>query len=632
MRLLHGKGHHFHRRWWQAEAEAVHEAVWAMAREMEPDQSARRTENATLRQLFGAKCSGGSVHGDGVLSLGPQWSPRGGWTYNIIRTAVDVLGAKVGRGKPKASFVTTGGTWAEQRRAKRLDRYVYGCMHADDFYRTARDVFRDAAVMDLGAVMGWVEDGRVRLKRVGPDELKVDVADGYYGEPRTLVRSYVVARDVAHGWVDSWHADKSKAEREAMHRAVDDAARGMDFNRAAHLLQSFGDVVQVHEAWHLPTCAPNKKGEHNGRHVLALSTLAMVDEPATFFPFAFCRIYKPMSGWYGQGVGEVLVPHQKGINLAIRRIGEIVTNGASPKVWTDTNSKIAREQISSNESMTVIRGGVRPPVYLAPSVVPPDLWQLVEWPIRRGLEQVGINETAAAASKPAGLNSGQAQRDYQDIQSERQAPVHLAFEDFVLDAARLVVRLSTKAAEDGETLKAFFPKGRRSEPISWDEVAADEDSFTLQVHSTSNLPTTPTARKQYVEELWASGQIDSAEYRRLLDMPDTDAATDLALAARDIIDANLERMLDGDDGEGAEEAYSPPEPYDDLAYAMKRGLIVYAKARADGAPEERLELIRRYLLAAEELMRQAQAASGPGNMRAPDAALPTAQPQAVPPQ
>jgi hypothetical protein len=630
VRLLRGKDVNFHTRWWQADAERVHEAVWAMARDMEPDQSARRTENRTLRQLYGAKGSGASAHGDGTLSLGPTWSPRGNWTYNVIRTAVDVLGAKVGRGKPKASFVTTGGTWAEQRRAKRLDRYVYGCMHADDFYRTARRVFRDAAVMDVGAVMGWVEDGRVRLKRVDPDEIKVDVADGYYGEPRTLVRSYVVARDVAHGWVDSWHADKSEDERKEMHRAVEESARGMDHNRAAHLLQSFGDVVQVHEAWHLPTCKPDAKGNHNGRHVLALSRVALVDEPATFFPFAFCRIYEPMSGWYGQGVGEVLAPHQKGINLAIRRIGDIVTNGATMKIWLDSGSKKVSEQLSSNESNIVIKGGARPPVVLAPGVVPPDLWQLVEWPIRRGLEQVGINETAAAASKPAGLNSGQAQRDYQDIQSERQAPVHLAFEDFVLDAARLVVRLSAKAAEDGTSLKAFFPRGRRSEPISWDEVAADEESFTLQVHSTSNLPTTPTARKQYVEELWASGQVDSAEYRRLLDMPDTDASTDLALAARDIIDATLERMLDGDDGEGAEDAYAPPEPYDDLAYAMKRGLIVYAKARADGAPEERLELVRRYLLAAEELMRQAQAAAGPGDMRAPDAAMPTAQ--AVPPQ
>lgn len=621
-------------RWWQVRPEEIHQAVFAMANEMEHEQAARRSENEVLRRLYGAKGSGCSVHGDAFynLSTAPRVATlgRGQLTYNVIRTAVDVLGAKVGRGKPKPSFVTTGGDWAAQRRAKRLDRYVYGVLNASDAYRKFKRSFRDGCVADLGVIMGWVEDERICLQRVDPDEIKVAVGDSHYGDPRTLVRSYVIARDKAHSLVDAWH-ERDSEKRKSLHHQVDMAARGTDSDKAGVLWRAFGDVVQVHEAWHLPSGRVEKGKKHNGRHVLALSTVALVDEPATFFPFAFCRVFEPTSGWYAQGVAELLVPHQQSVNTNLRRITEIVANMATSKTWLDNGSKMVREQVASNESALVIRGGNKPPVTLAVNPVPADLWQLVEWPIRRGLEQVGINETAAAAQKPAGLNSGQAQRDYQDIQSERHALIHQAYEDFILDAGRLVVRLSAQAAEENVKLRAFYPRGRRSEPIDWGEVALDEDEFLLQVHSTSNLPTTPAARKQYVEELWASGQIDSAEYRRLLDMPDTEAATDLALAARDVVDWALEKMLDGDDDEGAEEDYNPPEPFDDLGYALKRAAVVYARARMEGAPEGRLELVRRYMLQAQAMLAQAQAA-GTGAMRAPDAAMPTpsAAPTAMP--
>jgi hypothetical protein len=607
-------------RWWKAPEKRVHEALFSAVQDMETDQVTRRTDNAILRELFRAKGYRATIHGDAAPNLSPAYAD-GVWRYNLIRTAVDVLSAKVGRGKPKASFVTTGGTWAEQRQAKRLDKYVFGVMHATDFYREARKVFRDAAVTDIGVVKGWVSDGKVCISRVDPDEIKVSMADAYYGKPQTLVHSYCVSRDMAHAWVEAWHDGAKKEERERMHHLVDNAEVAHDKDRALRRTATFGDVIQVEEAWHLPA-----RDGSGGRHVLAISNLTLVDDKdeaaPNFFPFAFCRIYEPFLGFYGQGVGELLVPHQRAINATLRRISAIITNMSKGRIYADNGTKIRLEQLAGMQDTQIIYGAR--PGGGGENHVPSELWRWADYAIQRGLEQVGINEGAVAARKPAGLESGQALRDYEDIQSERHAVIHLAFEDFILDAARLVVRLSRRAADDGERLTAFFPKGRRSEPIDWTDVQADEDSFTLQVFSTSSLPVSPTARKQYVEELWSSGQIDSAEYRRLLEIPDTDASTDLALAARDVVDAALERMLDGDGDTGAEDDYTPPEPFDDLAYAMKRGTIAYARARLEGAPEARLDLVRRYILQAQGLMALAQAAQAPqGDMRQPDAAQPS---------
>lgn len=617
----------FQERWWKAKPERVHEALFSCVRDMESEQSSRRAVNTVLREIFGAKGYRSNIHGSATPSPAYVYdAAEGVWRYNLIRTAVDVLEAKIGRGKPKASFVTTGGSWAEQRQAKRLDKYVFGVMHAANFYREARKVFRDAALTDIGVVKGWVQDGKVCLSRVDPDEIKVSMADAYYGKPQTLVHSYCISRDTAHAWVDAWHEDASEEERERMHRLVDKAEVAQDKNTALRRTTTLGDVIQVEEAWHLPDA--DGKG---GRHVLAISNLTLVDDrdeaAPDFFPFAFCRIYEPFLGFYGQGVGELLVPHQRAINSTLRRISAIITKMSKGRIFVEGSGKLRVEQLAGSEDTQVIFGAR--PGGGGENQVPSELWRWADYAIQRGLEQVGINEGAVAARKPAGLESGVALRDYQDIQSERHAPMHLAFEDFILDAARLVVRVSRRAADDGVRLKAFFPRGRRSEPIEWTEVQADEESFTLQVHSTSSLPTSPAARKQYVEELWASGQIDSAEYRRLLDMPDTDESTSLALAARDIIDSVLEKMLDGDDDEGAADDYTPPEPFDDLAYAMKRGLIVHARGRLEGAPEARLELVRRYILQAQGLMAKAQAGQQAGAMRQPDAAQPTAAPVAA---
>lgn len=215
----------FQDRWWKAEPGRVHEALFSAVRDMETDQSGRRSDNAVLRSLFKAKGARASIHGDD-LPIRSLAHSNGVWRYNLIRTVVDVLSAKVGRGKPKASFVTTGGTWSEQRQAKRLDKYVFGVMHAADFYREARKVFRDAAVTDIGVVKGWVENGKVCMTRVDPDEIKVSMADAYYGKPQTLVHSYCVSRDAAHGWVDAWHPEAKVEERERMHGLVDKAEIG----------------------------------------------------------------------------------------------------------------------------------------------------------------------------------------------------------------------------------------------------------------------------------------------------------------------------------------------------------------------------------------------------------------------
>lgn len=618
--------------WWRATEEEAHQELFNLARELDTEQRQRRRRNWRCSLHYGDRSEEYQPAAD-ASDMQPVWSDWGNLTYNVVRVAVDTLAAKVAKAKPKATFLTDGGSWAQQRRAKRLDSWVHGVFHTSGLYRMAQKVFRDGSVCDVGGVKAYVSGGKIVYERVDPDDVRVGMMDGRDGAPRTMLHSRTLARYTAHQLVEQWHADKSAKERKKMHGLVEAAAANSNPERHLHVktLATLGDVVQVHEAWHLPSYP----GAGDGRHVVALSNLTLVDEEWELdrFPFAFFRFGERRLGFYGQGVAELLLPRQRAINSLLRKLEDCLRLMSVGQLWSRTGSKVNLEQFS-NEPYIIIRG-VEKPEPLPRPPIPPELFRAYRDAINESLESVGVSMLSASAKKPAGLNAAVALREYSDLESERFALVHQAFEAFFMEAAELALALGEKAAEDGEPVDVSVPHGRRVERVKWADVKWDRDTFVLKMHSSSSLPTSPAARRQAVRELWDDGLIDTVEYRRLLDMPDLDASLSLTAAARDDIDSMVESFLDGDDGEGAEDSYAPPEPFQDLQYGVKRCQSEYLRAKADGCPEERLELLRRWMEQARDMLSQQpandpQAAGGaPGAPGAPPP--PGAPPGAAPP-
>ena len=118
------------------------------------------------------------------------------------------------------------------------------------------------------------------------------------------------------------------------------------------------------------------------------------------------------------------------------------------------------------------------------------------------------------------------------------------------------------------------------------------------------------------------GILDPAEAKGLLDMPDLDAHMALDRAASENIDRIIEQMLD-------DKRYEAPEPFQDHQLALKKTQAAYQKALCDGVPEDRLELLRQYMAATNQMMQQAMAAQQgmvqPGAPGVPPAPGPTGQ-------
>ena len=102
-----------------------------------------------------------------------------------------------------------------------------------------------------------------------------------------------------------------------------------------------------------------------------------------------------------------------------------------------------------------------------------------------------------------------------------------------------------------------------------------------------------------MEQMIALNLLGPDEAKRLLDFPDLEAQLSLDRAASMLIDRNIEFMLD--DGR-----YMPPPPYQDQQLAMKKVQAALQNAEQNGVPEDRLDLLRQYLVTTHQMIQRAQ--------------------------
>jgi hypothetical protein len=622
--------------WWDAPQGDAHLDVFALAHAMEGQQATRRNDNSLHSMLYGERNGYDTPQAQAIAELTSDG--RKGTTYNLIRSAVDTLSAKIAKAKPKASFVTDGGSWSQQRRAKRLDRFTYGAMHRAEAYATGRECFLDAAIEDLGAAKVFVdENGRFVVERVQPDELLVEEADGRYGRPRTLLHRRAVHREVLKALLASLDPDATEDELERRRAAIDAATPP---GRTNLRVPAVGDFVEVLEAWHLPS-GPVEDGKPcDGRHVVAVEGATLRDREwrRPRFPFAVLRFAKRRRGYYGQGIPERLAGRQRTINRKLRALNDSLLTMGVPRYFVRTGTQFSVEQLT-NVPGTIMRGTEAPQV-MQGVVGIGELVTSIQNDIREGLEEVGVSMLSASARKPGGLNSGASLREYNDIESERFILIGQAYEEFFVEVARLIIDAAREADEDGVKLEVDAEGRNGLERLAWKKVAMDEGTFVLKAFPTSSLPTTPSARKEAVQELLGAGFIDNLEARRLLDMPDLDASSNAAFAAQEDIEATVERFLEYGDDEvnPPDDTYQAPEPHQDLAFGLKRMQSAYLRAKWQSAPEARLQLLLNWMDQAQGLLDSLKApppaAAGPippGADIAPTGMPAGAPPPALPP-
>ena len=597
------------KRWWLAKKEELPYVLAQIVKTLSESDSKRQTQYQVSTRLYGNT----NIMGVNGLSFSKATSVQNAvkdrLSYNIVQSGIDTVTAKMAKNKPKPMFLTSGGDWSLQSRAKKLNKFCEGIFYENKAHFMGIDSFRDGAVLGDGIIHVFDYHNRVRWERVMPSELYVDPIESFDGNARQMHRIKPVDRQVL---IDMF-PEKKKQIMEANSTSADLVAT----------YQNVSDVVTVCESWHLPS-GPDAK---DGLHVITLEDdlLFVEDWTRTYFPFARFTWGKRLYGYWGQGAAEQIQNIQLEINKLLWVKQRSLHLAGSFKVLLENGSKVVKEHLNNDIGAIVTYTGVKPE-YVIPPVIPMEIDTQINWLKQAGFEQLGISMLSAASQKPAGLNSGKALREYNDIESDRFMVIGQLWEQFFLDLARLSIDTAKEIYDREGEYEVKVPGKSFISTIDWKDVDLDEDEYVMKMFPVSSLPQEPAGRLQTVQEYVQAGFISPRTAKRLLDFPDLEAVENLENAAEDYLNDVFDKITN--DG-----IYTPPDQFDDLDLAEQICLEYIQKGKLNNLEDDKVMLLIKFLSQVRAIKAKAQQALMPtdaGAMPMPGAANPQAAPMPQP--
>lgn len=582
--------------------ELVFSSVWATVTQIDSNSVWISSLNVRNARLYSSQdILGFAAFRYTTGNMGSTSALNGRITYNVVKSVIDSAQAKIAKTRPKPMFLTTGGNWAQQQKAKKLTQYVEGVFYKTSAYDLGKRAFVDAGVFGTGALK-IINDGKqIKLERVFIDDIKVDYTDGLYQRPTQMHHVMYVTKAVLR--------EMYPDEEEWIN-----AAR-CDFDEAGD--DSVVDVLKVVESWYLA----DEAQETVGKRAVCINnrTLLYEDYHKPYFPFVFMRWTNRLTGFWGQGAAELLTDIQVSINRTLRNIQSALDLIGVPRVLIEAGSGVATNQLNSLVGAILKYSGTRPE-FVTATAMNAEAYNHLRWLIQSAYELIGVSQLSATSQKPAGLDSGIALSTYNDIETERFSIVAQGYEQMYIELANIIVDMSEDLYADNKELRVNTYDNKFLRSIKWSEVRLPKDTYTTKAYPISFLPQTPAGKMQRVQELMQAGLIPQDQALELLDFPDLQSYTDLATSSQNIIKQALYRMLD-------EGKYQPPEPEQNLKQAVFMAQQAYLEGAANQVAPRHLSLVLRYI---DECKRLDTPPSAPGAPAAPSGPGQTAPAIAVP--
>ena len=523
-------------------------------------------------------------------------------TFNLVQSCVDTVVSKISQSKPSPVFLTDNSDYKERRLAKQLNNFIQGEFYQTKAYDKVAMVLRDALITGMGVLKIFEsQDNKVSLERILCTEVLVDANDGLYGEPRQLYQLKLIDRQVLKDMCPGFSQVITEAETAFPDNSSDSS-------------RTVSDQVLVVEGWHLKS----GKDASDGRHTIACTSGVILDEKWSkdAFPFVFLPYSPRLLGFWAQGLAEQLMGTQIEINSLLYTISRAIKIVGVPRIFVEEGSKVASSSFNNDIGTIVKYRGTKPQFEVAPCV-PQELYAQLQRLIDYGYQQSGVSALQASSQKPAGLNSGEAIRSYDDISTDRLASLSKRYDNFFVDLTYQIVDLAKDIAiRDGE-YQTVYPNKDGTKEIDLPKIKMIQDPFVVQVFNQSSLPKDPAGRLQKIVEMTQAGMLSIKEGRRLLDYPDLDQVEKLANASEERIYKILDQIVE--DG-----IFTHPDPFLDLQLATEITTNYYNLYSASKLDEDRCQMLRDFFTQVQDLI---QAATPPPP---PVAAAPAAQPQAVP--
>lgn len=590
--------------WWEAQDDNTLLAqVLSTAAYLKRTNTTRIRQASIFSRLYCGKPLSNFLASNSTLDSSNQL-PIGRPTANVCYSCTDTLVSMLSQDKPLPTFLTDKGHYKERRLAKEANQFIQGEFYRLKAYDLVPKQTRDACVTGSGFIKTYPDfvSGKVASERLLETELLADFNDGYYDNPRQLMHQKLVDRGMAL----SAFKGKEAIVMAAVNGNVDTTPRSSE---------TISDRFITVEAWHLPS---NKLAK-DGRHVIVCSAGILLDEPWTKPRYPFTKLgYNPnMVGFFSQGLIEILMPTQMEIYRNLIVASQSIELVGVPRIYIDRMSKIL-ETSFNNRIGTIIQGdGPTPPQFLNAPSNAPEIYEWIKWLIDNAYNMSGISSMAAQAKKSPGLNSGEAIREANDLQSARFANLERRYQGAYTDLSYQVLDAAKDIFERTGKYTTVYPGKDGTRELDFKQISGLKDSYVIQCYEANSLPKDPAGRQAKLSEMLAAGEISNSEFRRLSGFPDLQQSDQLANALEERILHALDDIVENGDRNWEKIA---PDPFildpTDLATTLTVNYInLYSTCKLE---EEKMQFLRDWFTQVQILKQQA-------NPPAP--ALPQSPPQ-----
>ena len=525
-------------------------------------------------------------------------------TFNLVESCISTLLSRLSQDKPEPKFLTDNADYRQRHLAQMLNKFILGEFYQTKAQEKAVKMLRDCLVMGTGALKVYEGDNdKVCLDRVLITDLYVDDNDAINGEPQCLYQIKLVDRDKL---LATSPRDKAGVIQDTPQSFPDQSVESAN---------TTADQVMVVEGWKLPNGEMGEPGYIPGRHTLATVNGVIYDEAwhKKKFPFVFMHYQDQFLGFFAEGIASQLFGTQLTLNRILYTIARAITLVGVPRVFIEQGAKVVKAHQNNEIGVLVTYSGTKPSYEVAPCNAP-ELYNERDKLITYGYQQTGVSVMQATSQKPEGLDSGAAQRAYDDIATDRFASISTKWTNVFIDLAYLITDTAKDIAERTGKYQTVYPNKNGTKEIDLPAMKFLEDPFVIQCFTESSLPRTPAGRIQAVTEMVQSGMVTLKEGRRLMRTPqDLEQNEQLDNASEERIFQILDDIVE--DGK-----YVPPDSFLDLNLASilcVQYINLYFTAKL---PESKRDMLRDWFTQVQTLKMAAT----------PPAPPPMASPQANP--
>lgn len=527
-------------------------------------------------------------------------------TMNVSQSCVDTLVSRITQNSPRPMYLTDKGNWQQRRLAENLDQFIAGEFYRAKAYEKSGMALRDGCVFGDGFIKVFEQNKKVALERTLTTELFADKDDSWYGDPRQLVQFKLSDRGVLSAMYPDAELEISKANK----AYVDGSGESSE---------TISDQIIVIEAWH----KPSSETSDDGRHVIVCSDGVILDEKweKDYFPFVKMS-YNPHSvGYFSQGLVEMLMGTQLGIDTILRTISEAMGVVGVPRVFMDELSKIMESSINNNVGAIVKYRG-NPPIISTAISNAPDVYEHLMRLIQFAYQIAGISQLTASGVKPAGLNSGEAQREYLQTQDERFNSLDKRFVGMHNELAMQMTDVAKDIVDRDGKYSTVYPGKDGLCELDFPKLRELKDTYVIQCFDESSLPRDPAGRQAKLAEQLASGEITLRVYQRLSSFPDIAQNDQLANALENRILKTLDDIV-FEGKEGIMDAFML-DPTNLAMTTTVQYINLYSTLNLN---EPRMQMLRDFLVQVQAKMNEAMPPPPP---QAPGQPVPGSNPNAAP--